>query len=196
MKAPKKIKIIITGFGGVGKSCLVLQYLNGEFVGEYEPTKADSFRKKMKVDEKEILLEILDTAGQEEYHGVMDTYLRTGDGFIVVFSVAEKSTFDMVDEFRENILRNNEEKFARGKDDANDYKAKQIILVGNKCDLKEGREVTRAEAEEKAASWKAKYIETSAKENINVTQMFETLVVDVKGINKKKKTEQKKCIIL
>ena len=71
---PKKInqnlplhKVIMVGSGGVGKSALTLQYMYGDFVEEYDPTKADSYRKKVSLDGQECQIDILDTAGQEEY---------------------------------------------------------------------------------------------------------------------------------
>jgi small GTP-binding protein len=63
-------KVIMVGSGGVGKSALTLQYMYGDFVEEYDPTKADSYRKKVSLDGQECQIDILDTAGQEEYAAV------------------------------------------------------------------------------------------------------------------------------
>ena len=64
-------KVIMVGGGGVGKSALTLQYMYGDFVEEYDPTKADSYRKKVSLDGEECQVDILDTAGQEEYAAVL-----------------------------------------------------------------------------------------------------------------------------
>jgi len=76
-------KIIMVGSGAVGKSALTLQFMYDEFVEEYEPTKADSYRKKVMLDGEECQVDILDTAGQEDYSAIRDNYYRSGEGFFV-----------------------------------------------------------------------------------------------------------------
>jgi Ras-related protein Ral-A len=98
-------KVIMVGSGGVGKSALTLQYMYGDFVEEYDPTKADSYRKKVVLDGAECQIDILDTAGQEEYAAIRDNYYRSGEGFICVFSICEKESFDHTQEFRDQICR-------------------------------------------------------------------------------------------
>ena len=78
-KDPKQLalhKVIMVGSGGVGKSALTLQFMYGEFVEDYEPTKADSYRKKVQLGEEECQIDILDTAGQEDYAAIRDNYFR------------------------------------------------------------------------------------------------------------------------
>ncbi|KAJ3079271.1 hypothetical protein HK102_003910, partial [Quaeritorhiza haematococci] len=70
-------KIIMVGSGGVGKSALTLQYMYGDFIEEYDPTKADSYRKKVSLDSQDCFIDILDTAGQEEYAAIRDNYYRS-----------------------------------------------------------------------------------------------------------------------
>lgn len=86
-------KIIMVGSGGVGKSALTLQFMYGDFIEEYDPTKADSYRKKVVLDGQECFIDILDTAGQEEYAAIRDNYYRSGEGFFCVFSVTEAESF-------------------------------------------------------------------------------------------------------
>lgn len=93
-------KVIMVGSGGVGKSALTLQYMYDEFVEDYEPTKADSYRKKVQLDGEEVQIDILDTAGQEDYAAIRDNYFRSGEGFLLVFSITENESFDVLDEFR------------------------------------------------------------------------------------------------
>ena len=71
-----------------------------EFVEDYEPTKADSYRKKVQLDGEEVQIDILDTAGQEDYAAIRDNYFRSGEGFLLVFSITEHESFDVLDEFR------------------------------------------------------------------------------------------------
>merc|ERR1712035_227618 len=76
------------------KSALTLQFMYDEFVEDYEPTKADSYRKKVIFDGQEAQIDILDTAGQEDYAAIRDNYFRSGEGFLCVFSITEKGTFN------------------------------------------------------------------------------------------------------
>ncbi|KAG0196610.1 hypothetical protein BGX28_009947, partial [Mortierella sp. GBA30] len=98
-------KVIMVGSGGVGKSALTLQYMYGDFVEEYDPTKADSYRKKVTLDNQDCQIDILDTAGQEEYAAIRDNYYRSGEGFICVFSLCEYESFIHTQEFKDQISR-------------------------------------------------------------------------------------------
>lgn len=113
-------KVIMVGSGGVGKSALTLQFMYDEvsggrvwitrfgidwnyclqFVEDYEPTKADSYRKKVVLDAEEVQIDILDTAGQEDYAAIRDNYFRSGEGFLCVFSITEDDSFQATQEFR------------------------------------------------------------------------------------------------
>ncbi|ESN92956.1 hypothetical protein HELRODRAFT_69267 [Helobdella robusta] len=193
-------KVIMVGSGGVGKSALTLQFMYDEFVEDYEPTKADSYRKKVVVDGNEVQVDILDTAGQEDYAAIRDNYFRSGEGFLCVFSITEQESFLQTADFREQILR--------VKNDDNI----PFLLVGNKMDLENKRQVSSQEAQAKAQQWKVSYVETSAKTKENVDKVFYDLmklIRDKKNMemmqlgNKKpgvgpktNKLPKKKCIIL
>mmetsp|Transcript_11994 Transcript_11994/g.18128 ORF Transcript_11994/g.18128 Transcript_11994/m.18128 type:complete len:194 (+) Transcript_11994:89-670(+) len=157
-------KVIIVGNGGVGKSALTLQFMYGDFVEEYDPTSADSYRKKVVIDGEEIQLDILDTAGQEEYAAMRDNYYRTGEGFLCVYSITTRESFDSVKEFRNAILRVTEKENI------------PLMLVGNKADLENEREVTTKEGEELSTEINCGFLETSAKTNNNVEKAFHELV--------------------
>ncbi|XP_056292348.1 ras-related protein Ral-B [Pseudoliparis swirei] len=170
-------KVIMVGSGGVGKSALTLQFMYDEFVEDYEPTKADSYRKKVVLDGEEVQIDILDTAGQEDYAAIRDNYFRSGEGFLLVFSITEQESFSATVEFREQILR---------------VKAEEdkipILVVGNKSDLEERRQVSVDEARGKAEEWGVQYVETSAKTRANVDKVFFDLMREVRG---KKMSENK-----
>lgn len=182
-------KVIMVGPGGVGKSALTLQFVYGDFVCDYEPTKADSYRKKG----PEHQIDILDTAGQEEYAAIRDGYYRSGEGFLCIFSLTEQKSFEETIDFREQIVRVHE-----GEENM------PFILVGNKADLHEKRMVSTETAEERARSWGVQYVETSAKTNDNVDKIFNQvvqLIIDKKNAAKKQKEggDKKKkggCVIL
>ncbi|MCP9259494.1 Ras-related protein Ral-A [Dirofilaria immitis] len=164
-------KVIMVGTGGVGKSALTLQFMYDEFVEEYEPTKADSYRKKVVLDGEECLIDILDTAGQEDYSAIRDNYYRSGEGFICVFSITDTESFEATNEFREQILR--------VKNSAVDSSI-PIILVGNKSDLISERSVMQLHAQQRAEQWNVPYIETSAKNRNNVDKVFYDLMREIK----------------
>ncbi|TNN03198.1 hypothetical protein fugu_000227 [Takifugu bimaculatus] len=167
----------MVGSGGVGKSALTLQFMYDEFVEDYEPTKADSYRKKVVLDGEEVQIDILDTAGQEDYAAIRDNYFRSGEGFLLVFSITEQESFSATVEFREQILR---------------VKAEEdkipLLVVGNKSDLEERRQVSVEEARGKADEWGVQYVETSAKTRANVDKVFFDLMREVRG---KKMSENK-----
>lgn len=186
-------KVIMVGSGGVGKSALTLQFMYDEFVEDYEPTKADSYRKKVVLDGEDVQIDILDTAGQEDYAAIRDNYFRSGEGFLLVFSITEHESFTATSEFREQILRVKEEE------------AIPLLLVGNKSDLEERRQVSADEAAQKASEWGVQYVETSAKTRANVDKVFFDLMREVckkkmaeskdkNGLSGKKK--KKRCCIL
>lgn len=91
--------------GGVGKSALTIQLIQNHFVDEYDPTIEDSYRKQVVIDGETCLLDILDTAGQEEYSAMRDQYMRTGEGFLLVFAVNNAKSFDDISSYREQIKR-------------------------------------------------------------------------------------------
>lgn len=122
---------------------------------------------------------------------IRDNYFRTGEGFICVFSVTERETFDGMKEFREQILR------VKVDDKV------PMILVGNKIDLQDQRVVSADEARALAHSWGVPYEETSAKTRLNVEKVYYDLVLVIKekkdtlnGPNQKKKKKKSKCVIL
>jgi len=157
-------KVIMVGSGGVGKSALTLQFMYDEFVEDYEPTKADSYRKKVVLDGEEVQIDILDTAGQEDYAAIRDNYFRSGEGFLCVFSITEIESFQATAEFREQILRvKSDERIP-------------FLLVGNKMDLEERRQVNVDVAQSRAAQWNVPYVETSAKTRANVDKVFYDLM--------------------
>jgi small GTP-binding protein len=153
------------GAGGVGKSALTVRFIQGNFVEKYDPTIEDSYRKQVAVDGTAVLLDIMDTAGQEEYSALRDQYMKTGQGFILAYSITSGISFETAHKLRMQILRIKEE--------CQDI---PIMLVGNKVDLEEERVVSRDEGEEMAKRCKAGFIEASAKHNIGVDEAFIQLV--------------------
>jgi len=168
----REYKLVVVGGGGVGKSCLTIQLIQSHFVPEYDPTIEDSYRKQCVIDDEVALLDVLDTAGQEEYSAMREQYMRTGEGFLMVYSITSRQSFEEIMIYQQQILRVKDKDFF------------PIILVGNKCDLEDERMVSRQEGEALAREFGCKFIETSAKSRINVDQAFYDIVREIRRFNK------------
>jgi GTPase KRas protein len=173
----KTYKLVILGSGAVGKSAITVQLVSGHFVQIYDPTIEDSYRTSISVDGEMISLDILDTAGQEEYSALRDQYMRSGDGYVIVYSITSTSSFLEANGFREQLYRVLDK-------DLTEFIP--IVLCGNKCDLESERQVQKIEAEKIAEEWKVLFFETSAKTQINITETFMALV---KKINELKRND-------
>ncbi|CAH2085230.1 unnamed protein product [Euphydryas editha] len=173
----REYKIVVLGSGGVGKSALTVQFVQGIFVEKYDPTIEDSYRKQVEVDGQQCMLEILDTAGTEQFTAMRDLYMKNGQGFVLVYSITAQSTFNDLQDLREQILR------VKDKDDV------PMVLVGNKCDLEAERVVGKQQGANLANHFNCVFMETSAKAKISVNEVFYDLV---RQINKKSPKEEKK----
>ncbi|KAJ6232727.1 ras-like protein rasb [Anaeramoeba flamelloides] len=170
-------KLVVVGGGGVGKSALTIQFVQSHFIEEYDPTIEDAYRRQVKIDEETCLLDILDTAGQEEYSAMRDSYMRSGEAFVIVYSVTDRNSFDEVAIFHEQITR------VKDSDDV------PIIIVGNKSDLENQRQISKGEGQDLAKTYDCPFLETSAKYRINVDEAFFESVREIN--NQKEKILQK-----
>jgi small GTP-binding protein len=163
------LRIVILGDGGVGKSAMTMRFLGHEFIEDYDPTIENSYRRQFDIGTKQpIMLDILDTAGQEEFSAIREIYIRRGQGFIIVYSIALLESFEVVPDFRLSVLR------AKGIDDhVGQY---PIVLVGNKADQETERQVKTVEGEELARKWNSSFYETSARTGHNIHEVFADLV--------------------
>ena len=101
----REFKVVVLGSGGVGKSALTVQFVSGHFMEKYDPTIEDFYRKEIEVDSTPCVLEILDTAGTEQFASMRDLYIKNGQGFVLVYSITAQSTFNDLQDLREQILR-------------------------------------------------------------------------------------------
>lgn len=158
-------RLVVMGAGGVGKSAMLIRFVSGQFVTEYDPTIEDAYRKTIIVDGETVLLDILDTAGQEEFSALQDQWMRDGRGFVCVFSITDRQSFEGIDKLYDKLLM------------IQDFDHVPCILVGNKIDLEDQRVVSKQEAKDLAEKLQMyTYIETSCKNNQNVTEAFYHMV--------------------
>ncbi|KAI9832147.1 MAG: Ras- protein rsr1 [Sarea resinae] len=140
---------------------LVAQFVQNVWIESYDPTIEDSYRKQIEVDGRQCVLEILDTAGTEQFTAMRELYMKSGQGFLLVFSITSASSFSELSELRDQIIRIKEDENV------------PLVIVGNKSDLNENRAVSRNEAFMLSRSWKnVPYYETSARRRENVDEVF------------------------
>uniref|UniRef100_A0A2K5XJ72 Small monomeric GTPase n=2 Tax=Mandrillus leucophaeus TaxID=9568 RepID=A0A2K5XJ72_MANLE len=119
-------KVITVGSASAGKAAVTLQFMYDEFVEDYELTKEGTYQKKIVLDGERVQIDILETAGQEDYAAIRDSHFRSREGFLCVFSITEMESFAATADFREQILRIKDENVP-------------FLLAGNKSDLEDKR---------------------------------------------------------
>lgn len=155
-------KLLIIGDSAVGKSSLLLRFADNTFSHNYVTTVGVDFKvRTITIDNERVKLQIWDTAGQERFRTITSTYYRGTHGVLIVFDLTNEDTFSNVKRWLGEIDQNCD--------------LVQRVLVGNKCDEKSSRVITESEARQYAARMNVPYFETSAKENINVEEMFNYL---------------------
>ncbi|WWD08864.1 hypothetical protein V865_006978 [Kwoniella europaea PYCC6329] len=187
----------VMGSGGVGKSAITVRFIHGSYLEWYDPTN----RKQFSVDNQPCLLEILDTAGIDQYLTLNDMFIRESEGFVLVFSLCQRDTFEEIIRTYEAIRRI---KLPEGN------QIVPLVIVGNKSDLIDEREVDTTEGEKLAMEWKCSYYETSARTSTNISLVFEDIVRQLRrndlirrqererdpNHSKRKRMKSKKCVIL
>ncbi|KAL8614748.1 Ras-related protein Rap-1b [Nucella lapillus] len=183
----REYKLVVLGSGGVGKSALTVQFVQGIFMEKYDPTIEDAYRKQVEVDGQQCMLEILDTAGTEQFTAMRDLYLKNGQGFLLVYSIISQSTFNDLQELHEQILR------------VKDTDNVPLLLIGNKCDLEDERMVGKDQGQNLARQISCGFLETSAKTRVNVSEIFLDLVrqINRQAPAQTKRTEgRRRCTVL
>ena len=163
----EKIKIMIIGESKTGKTSLISRYCNNEFYGAYLSTIGIDFQiKNIILNNKNIRLQIWDTAGEERYRNIAKNYFQSSDGFIIVYDISNSESFYKLDDWIEQIKNNAQE-------------TSKMILFGNKSDMEDSRQVSKEEGEEYARKNNLSFFEVSAKEGTNVQEGFEFFVKEI-----------------
>ncbi|KUJ11947.1 ras-domain-containing protein [Mollisia scopiformis] len=175
-------KLVVLGDGGVGKTALTIQLTLQHFVETYDPTIEDSYRKQVVIDGQSCMLEVLDTAGQEEYTALRDQWIRDGEGFVLVYSISSRSSFTRIQRFHNQIQRVKESSASSPSYPGSPISSAApsapvpIMLVGNKSDRVTEREVSTQEGHALARELGCEFVEASAKNCINVEKAFYDVV--------------------
>lgn len=183
------IRIAVMGGGGVGKSTLTVKYVQRIFIDKYDPTIEDSYRKSVIIFNKAYTLEILDTAGTEQFTSMRDLYIKNSDGFILVYSITSQTSLIELEDIYSTILR--------VKDDIPQIPS--IMICGTKCDLESDRVVDIEVGQSKAQEYKAGFMEVSSKTNINVDDCFHKLcelIILNKQENCDKIEKKRRCVLV
>lgn len=170
-------KLLIIGDSGVGKSSLLLRFADNTFSGNYITTIGVDFKiRTVEIDGDKVKLQIWDTAGQERFRTITSTYYRGTHGVIVVYDVTSGDSFANVKRWLHEIDQNCE--------------VVNRILVGNKNDGPDLKVVLTEDAQRFADQMGIQLFETSAKENINVEEMFMAITRQVLRTKKERKERQ------
>ena len=142
---------------------MTYRFINYNAPQDHDPTIEDRYKSNIQIEGKDYEVEILDTAGEEDYQNMMDMWISFGEGFLLVFAINDKESFE--------LLKGKHDRVLKGKHGAKC----PILLVGNKQDLEQERKVQYSAAKALADSWGIEYMETSAKTNFNCKEAFEKL---------------------
>lgn len=181
------IKLAILGGGGVGKSAMTIQFLQNHFVEIYDPTIEDAYRKQIAIDNRSYSIEILDTAGQEEYSAMRDQYMRSVEGFMFVYDITKYTSYIYLREMIEKMKYMNETN-----------KKLCMVICGNKSDLSIKRAVSYQEGKMLSLENKCPFYETSARLCIQIDDAWMDLIrqVIIDKFSPEKPKKSKKCSIL
>ena len=160
-------KIVLVGDASVGKTNIMSKYLKNEFKEDSKATVGVEFgAKQFTIDGHAIKAQIWDTAGQERYKAITSAYYRGAKGAFIVYDITRKDTFESVDKWVNDLTATSDKNIT-------------IIVIGNKSDLEDQRQVTKEQGEEKATKLQVAFFETSAFSGENVEKAFEQMINEI-----------------
>jgi GTPase KRas protein len=181
-KGLKEFKIAVLGSTGVGKSSLCSQFTQDKFSDTYEPTIEDYYRKSATLDGEEIIFDIIDTAGQEGNLTNIDQLIAQSTGFVLVYDITRKQSFEEVQNFHLRVLNIKSDRH------------KAVVLVGNKSDKSAKREISFEDGMALARKWNCKFWEVSAKNKVNIDTAFYECARNIRSSEREVRKER--CCLL
>ncbi|XP_055889690.1 ras-related and estrogen-regulated growth inhibitor-like [Biomphalaria glabrata] len=170
-------KIAVLGMAGVGKSALCVRFLTKRFIGEYDQASENKYKCATTLEGESVTFELLDTRSNNDDMGVRDDVVRWADGFVLVYSVTSRQTFEVLAEVRRRL------------EDMKKVNHVPVILLGNKADLAHVRQVTQDEGARLAAELSCSFMEVSASEDVTkVTDAFHTLCREIIEYKRRSRT--------
>ena len=169
MTCDEKIQLIMIGESNVGKTSLIRRYTKNIFnINHLETTGIEFNSREEKINNKIIKVKIWDTAGQEIFHSLTKNFYRKADGIIIVFDITNKESFEKIHDWIKSVH-----------DNIDSYREIHIIIVGNKIDLEENRQVTKEEGVKLSEYFEIPYFEASAKNSNGVRTFMMKIIGDV-----------------
>ena len=165
-------KLILIGDSSVGKSNILSKYLKNEFDENSKATVGVEFgTKNILINGKKIKIQIWDTAGEERYRSITSAYYKGAKGAFIVYDITRKTTFDNIDKWISDLRLNGDKNIC-------------IIILGNKSDLIEQRQIQEKDGKKKAEMFKTAFLETSALNGDNIAKAFDELIEQIYQNNK------------
>eukprot|EP00055_Hartaetosiga_balthica_P017435 m.117011 g.117011 ORF g.117011 m.117011 type:complete len:206 (-) comp9315_c6_seq1:41-658(-) len=178
----KKFKLVFLGEQSVGKTSLITRFMYDSFDNTYQATIGiDFLSKTMYLEDRTVRLQLWDTAGQERFRSLIPSYIRDSSVAVVVYDITSRPSFQQTSKWIDDV------RAERGQDVI-------IMLVGNKTDLADNRQVSRDEGERKAKELNVMFIETSAKAGHHVKELFRRVAAALPGMDVTPKQEEKELI--
>ena len=160
-------KVVLVGDSFVGKTNIMSKYIKNEFHEDSKATVGVEFgSKQFTVEGHSIKAQIWDTAGQERYKAITSAYYKGAKGAFIVYDITRKQSFDSVEKWVNDVTAVADKKIT-------------IILIGNKCDLEDQRQITKEQGEEKANKLEIAFLETSALSGENLDKAFDKMMNEV-----------------
>ena len=161
------VKVVIVGDSGVGKTNIMSKYLKNEFHEDSKATVGVEFgSKQFNIQGHQVKAQIWDTAGQERYKAITSAYYKGAKGAFIVYDISRKNTFDSISRWVSDITATADKKIT-------------LILIGNKSDLEDQRQVTKEQGEDKAKELDLAFLETSALSGNNLEKAFQIMINEV-----------------
>ena len=169
MTYDEKIQLIMIGESGVGKTSLIRRYTNNIFNSTHlETIGIEFYNREERINDQIIQIKIWDTAGQEIFHSLTKNFYRKADGIIIVYDITNRESFEKVQDWIKSVY-----------DNSDTYKEIQMILVGNKIDLEENREVSKEEGIKLGKYFEIDFFEASAKNEEGVRDFMIKIIGDI-----------------